>query len=202
MRRSFRELGFAFLLALLLVYMILAAQFESLLHPCTVLLSVPLALIGVVPALWLAGAGIDTLSLIGAIILGGIVVNDAIVKVDFINRARRRGLPLRDAILAAGRARLRPILMTTATTLLGILPMALGLGRGADLRVPLAVTVFGGLLGATLLTLIVVPVAYSLVAEGGERIRRAWTGAGRDEPAAPAMAHAGVCGEELWGQLR
>jgi hydrophobic/amphiphilic exporter-1 (mainly G- bacteria), HAE1 family len=192
MRSSFRELGFAFLLALLLVYMILAAQFESLLQPFIVLLSVPLALIGVVPALWLAAAGINTMSLIGGIILGGIVVNDAIVKVDFINRARRRGMPLREAVLAAGRARLRPILMTTATTLFGILPMALGLGRGADLRAPLAVTVFGGLLSATLLTLIVVPVAYSLVAEGGQRIRRIWTRAGPDGPSGRARVHAGA----------
>ncbi|MEJ2218651.1 MAG: efflux RND transporter permease subunit, partial [Gemmatimonadota bacterium] len=170
LRKSFRDLAFAFGLALLLVYMILAAQFESLVHPFTIMLSVPLALVGAVIALWLTGSGLNTMSLIGVVILVGIVVNDAIVKVDFINQARARGLPLREAILEAGRARLRPILMTTITTVLGLLPMALGLGRGADLRAPLAVAVIGGLTTATLLTLIVVPVAYDLVESARARI--------------------------------
>ncbi|HUH13587.1 MAG TPA: efflux RND transporter permease subunit, partial [Longimicrobiales bacterium] len=163
MRRAFRDLAFAFGLALLLVYMILAAQFESFLHPFTILLSVPLALVGSVLALFITGSGLNTMSLIGVVILVGIVVNDAIVKVDFINQARRRGAAVRDAIMEAGRARLRPILMTTVTTVLGLLPMALGIGRGADLRAPLAIAVIGGLLTATVLTLVVVPVAYDLV---------------------------------------
>jgi HAE1 family hydrophobic/amphiphilic exporter-1 len=165
MRRSFRDLAFAFSLALLLVYMILAAQFESFLHPFTILMAVPLALVGAVLALWLTGNGINTMSLIGGVILVGIVVNDAIVKVDFIAQARQRGAPLREAILEAGRVRLRPIVMTTVTTVLGLLPMALGIGRGADLRSPLAIAVIGGLLVATLLTLIVVPVVYAAVEE-------------------------------------
>jgi hydrophobic/amphiphilic exporter-1 (mainly G- bacteria), HAE1 family len=163
MRRSFRDLGFAFALALFLVYMILAAKFESFIHPFTILLSVPLALIGAIAALWVAGGGLNTMSLIGMVILVGIVVNDAIIKVDFINQARARGSALRDAILEAGAARLRPILMTTVTTVLGLTPMALGIGRGADLRAPLAVAVIGGLITATALTLIVVPVAYDLI---------------------------------------
>ena len=163
MRRSFRDLGFAFALALLLVYMILAAQFESFVHPFTILLSVPLALVGAVLALWVAGAGLNTMSLIGVVILVGIVVNDAIVKVDFINQARARGAAVHDAIMEAGTARLRPIVMTTITTVLGLTPMALGIGRGADLRAPLAIAVIGGLLAATILTLIIVPVAYDLV---------------------------------------
>ncbi len=163
MRRSFRDLAFAFGLALLLVYMILAAQFESFLHPFTILMAVPLAVVGAVLALLLTGQGLNTMSLIGAVILVGIVVNDSIVKVDFINQARRQGMVLRDAILEAGRVRLRPIVMTTVTTVLGLTPMALGIGRGADLRAPLAIAVIGGLLVATLLTLIVVPVVYSLV---------------------------------------
>jgi HAE1 family hydrophobic/amphiphilic exporter-1 len=163
MRRSFRELAFAFALALLLVYMILAAQFESFLHPFTILLSVPLALVGALFALAATGSGLNTMSLIGVVILVGIVVNDAIVKVDFINQARARGASVRDAILEAGQARLRPILMTTVTTVLGLLPMALGIGRGADLRAPLAIAVIGGLIAATALTLVVVPVAYALV---------------------------------------
>ncbi|MFO7893299.1 MAG: efflux RND transporter permease subunit [Longimicrobiales bacterium] len=169
MRRSFRDLAFAFGLALLLVYMILAAQFESFIHPFTILLSVPLALVGALAALWIAGAGLNTMSLIGVVILVGIVVNDAIIKVDFINQARARGAVLRDAIMEAGSARLRPIIMTTVTTVLGLTPMALGIGRGADLRAPLAIAVIGGLLTATVLTLIVVPVAYDLVE--GVRVR-------------------------------
>jgi HAE1 family hydrophobic/amphiphilic exporter-1 len=163
MRRSFRDLAFAFGLALLLVYMILAAQFESFLHPFTILMAVPLAVVGAVLALLLTGQGLNTMSLIGAVILVGIVVNDSIVKVDFINQARGQGMALRDAILEAGRVRLRPIIMTTVTTVLGLTPMALGIGRGADLRAPLAIAVIGGLIVATLLTLIVVPVVYSLV---------------------------------------
>ena len=163
MRRSFRDLAFAFALALALVYMILAAQFESFVHPFTILMAVPLALVGAVTALVLTGEGINTMSLIGVVILVGIVVNDSIVKVDFINQARKSGMALRAAILEAGRVRLRPIIMTTVTTVLGLSPMAMGIGRGADLRAPLAIAVIGGLTVATALTLIVVPVVYSLV---------------------------------------
>jgi HAE1 family hydrophobic/amphiphilic exporter-1 len=169
--RSFRDLAFAFGLALLLVYMILAAQFESFVHPFTILLSVPLATMGASVALVIAGEGLNTMSLIGLVILVGIVVNDAIVKVDFINQMRKQGLELRQAILEAGRVRLRPIVMTTVTTVLGLTPMALGIGRGADLRAPLAIAVIGGLISATALTLIVVPVAYDLLEETRGRLR-------------------------------
>ena len=177
--KSFRSLGFAFLLALLLVYMILAAQFESFVHPFTILLSVPLATVGASLALWISGSGLNTMSLIGLIILVGIVVNDAIVKVDFINQNRVKGSTVREAILEAGRVRLRPIIMTTVTTVLGLAPMALGLGRGSDLRAPLAIAVIGGLLSATLLTLFVVPVGYDLVEQAGHGIRSAF---GRPSP--------------------
>ena len=170
MRESFRSLLFAFGLALLLVYLILAAQFESVRQPLVVLISVPLAAIGAVPALWVARDGLNVMSGIGLVILIGIVVNDAIVKVDFINQRRSAGLTLRAAILEAGRLRLRPIVMTTVTTVFGLLPMALGWGAGADLRAPLAVAVIGGLTASTLLTLIVVPVVYSLVAGRGEGV--------------------------------
>ncbi len=141
--------------------MILAAQFESVIHPFTIMLAVPLAAIGAVAALIVARDGVNVMSLIGFVILVGIVVNDAIIKVDFINQYRREGHELREAILEAGRVRLRPIIMTTATTVLGLTPLALGLGAGADLRAPLAVAVIGGLISATMLTLIVVPVLYS-----------------------------------------
>ncbi len=170
MRRSFRDLAFAFGLAIFLVYMILAAQFESFVHPFTILMAVPLALVGAILALALTGQGLNTMSLIGVVILVGIVVNDAIVKVDFINQGRARGLALRDAILEAGVVRLRPIVMTTITTMLGLLPMALGIGRGADLRAPMAISVIGGLVVATALTLIVVPVVYWVV----EHMRTGW----------------------------
>jgi hydrophobic/amphiphilic exporter-1 (mainly G- bacteria), HAE1 family len=169
MRRSFRELALAFTLALLLVYMILAAQFESLVHPFTVLLSVPLGLIGGVFALWLFGAGLNTVSLIGMVILVGIVNNDAVVKIDFINQLRREGQSVRDAILEAGQARLRPIVMNTITTMLAITPMMLAIGPGAGLQAPLAMAVFGGLLTSTVLTLLVIPVVYELIEDG-----RAW----------------------------
>jgi len=194
--RSYRDLAFAFVLALLLVYMILAAQFESFIHPLTVLLAVPLATVGAAIALWITGQGLNAMSLIGVVILVGIVVNDAIVKVDFINQMRAAGSSLRAAILEAGRVRLRPIIMTTVTTVLGLTPMALGLGRGADLRAPLAVAVIGGLLSATALTLIVVPVAYDLLDEAGSRMgiarRFGGVGATGDSPNEAPMMQGGL----------
>ncbi len=165
MRDSFRSLLFAFGLALFLVYLILSAQFESVVRPTVVLAAVPLAAVGAVLALWAAGAGIDVMSGIGVVILVGIVVNDAIIKVDFVEQRRRQGLGKRAALMEAGRLRLRPIVMTTVTTVLGLTPLALGWGAGADLRAPLAVAVIGGLLSATFLTLIVVPVIYSVVVD-------------------------------------
>ncbi len=177
------SLLFAFGLALFLVFLILAAKFESLIQPIVVLISVPLASIGAVVALALAGDGLNAMSGIGFVILIGIVVNDAIIKVDFINQQRAEGATKRHAILEAGRLRLRPILMTTITTVFGLLPMALGWGAGADLRAPrapLAVAVIGGLISATFLTLIVVPVAYSIVVTPGESVS-ASTGAGPGE---------------------
>ncbi len=170
MRSSFRSLTFAFGLALFLVFLIMAAKFESLVQPLVVLVSVPLAAIGAFVALWLAGDGLNAMSGIGLVILIGIVVNDAIIKVDFINQRRDAGDSKRLAILEAGRLRLRPILMTTVTTVFGLFPMALGWGAGADLRAPLAVAVIGGLISATFLTLIVVPVVYSLLVSPGEPV--------------------------------
>jgi hydrophobic/amphiphilic exporter-1 (mainly G- bacteria), HAE1 family len=192
MRRSFRDLAFAFGLALILVYMILAAQFESFVHPFTILAAVPLALIGAILALALAGEGLNTMSLIGIVILVGIVVNDSIVKVDFIVQAREKGMELRQSIVQAGLIRLRPIVMTTVTTVLGLTPMALGIGRGADLRAPLAIAVIGGLIVATLLTLIVVPVLFSVI----EELRTALAGerktARRTEPRGTKDASPGL----------
>jgi len=167
LRRSLRDLALAFGLSVVLVYMILAAQFESLLHPFSILAAVPLALVGAVVALATAGEGLNAMSLMGMVILVGIVVNDAIVKVDFVRRGRAAGLGVRTAILEAGRVRLRPIVMTTVTSVLGLAPMAVGIGRGSELREPLAIAVIGGLVSAGLLTLIVVPVICSLIEEAG-----------------------------------
>jgi len=194
MRNGFRALAFAFLLAVLLVYMLLAAEFESLLLPFIVLLAVPLAAVGATLALWVTGAGINTMSLIGMVILVGIVDNDAVVKVDFINQMRRQGMSRREAIFAAGHARMRPIVMNTITAMLGLLPMALALGPGAELQAPLAIAVFGGLLSATALTLVVIPVAYDVLDEAGERIRgwlRRPSASAEPEVAVPAGLAAG-----------
>ena len=133
-----------------------------------ILLSVPLGIVGVVIGLGITGTSISVLALIGAVMLAGIVVNNAIVLVDAINRRRRGGEPLEAAIVGAGRERLRPILMTTATTVLALLPMALGLGAGDELRRPLAITVIGGLSVATLLTPLVIPCLYRAMS-GGKR---------------------------------
>ena len=166
---SFASLKLALALAIFLVYVVMAAQFESLIHPLVILAAVPLGLVGIVGALWLTGHTISVLALIGAVMLAGIVVNNAIVLVDAINRRRRlEGQDLRSAIVDAGQERLRPILMTTATTVLGLLPMAIGLGAGAELRAPLAITVIGGLVVATLLTLVVIPCLYELFAGSSE----------------------------------
>lgn len=164
MQRSYRSLQLAILLAVFLVYLVMASQFESILHPLIIMVTVPLALAGAVYALALAGRPLSVIAVIGAVMLAGIVVNNGIVLVDRMNQLRRRGLELHTAVRQAGRERLRPILMTTATTVLGLLPMAIGLGEGAELRAPLAVTVIGGLLLATGLTLVAVPVLYTVLA--------------------------------------
>ncbi|MBD3221023.1 MMPL family transporter [bacterium] len=163
---SFQSLRFAMLLAVFLVYLVMAATFESFVHPFIVLFTIPLALVGVVLALMATGTTVTVIVLIGAVMLVGIVVNNAIVLIDTVNRYRRSGLAKHEAVLRAGHARLRPILMTTATTVLGLLPMAIGFGQGSELRAPLAITVAGGLLLSTLLTLVVVPAAYMLVPSG------------------------------------
>ncbi len=170
MQQAFRALLFALALAVFLVYLVMASQFESLLHPFVILFSIPLALTGAVLALWLTGLSLSVIVFIGLIMLAGIVVNNAIVLVTRINQLRAQGLPRDTAIVAAGKARLRPIVMTTLTTTLGLLPLALGMGEGAEMRQPMAVTVIGGLLLATLLTLVVIPVIYSLFDRRGEPV--------------------------------
>ncbi|HKL53023.1 MAG TPA: efflux RND transporter permease subunit [Wenzhouxiangellaceae bacterium] len=170
MQASIRSLLFALGLAIFLVYIVMASQFESLLHPFVILFSVPLAAVGVALALAITGTTISVMVFIGMIMLSGIVVNNAIVLVDLINRLRSEGVERTRAIMQAGSQRLRPILMTTLTTALGLLPMAIGLGEGAEIRMPMAITVIGGLLVSMVLTLIVVPVVYTLLDRSGVAI--------------------------------
>jgi HAE1 family hydrophobic/amphiphilic exporter-1 len=163
MRVSFDSLRFAMFLAVFLVYLVMASTFESLVHPFVIIFTVPLALVGVAAALLVTGTSISVIVGIGVVMLSGIVVNNAIVMIDRINQLRREGVAKMEAIVEGAGVRLRPILITTLTTILGLLPLALGVGEGAELRVPLAVTVIGGLLVATLLTLFVIPCVYSYV---------------------------------------
>ncbi|MBN1939750.1 MAG: efflux RND transporter permease subunit, partial [Candidatus Aminicenantes bacterium] len=167
-RESFKNLEFALLLAIVLVYMVMAAQFESLLHPFIVLLTIPLAGVGAVGLLLALGLPFNIMSIIGLIMLAGIAVNDSIILVDMINRNRRSGMELEEAIVFAGRMRIRPILMTSATTILALVPLAVGLGAGASLRAPMAVAVIGGLTTSTILTLVVIPAVYRIL--GSRRI--------------------------------
>ncbi len=166
MEVSLNSLRLALLLAIFMVYIVMASQFESFLHPFVILFTVPLALIGVVMVLYILGIPLNVMVFLGLIMLAGIVVNNAIVLVDYINQLRRRGLGKMEAIKQAGQVRLRPILMTTTTTVLGLLPMALGLGEGAEIRTPMAITVIAGLISATLLTLVVIPTLYAIFERG------------------------------------
>ncbi|HUU42172.1 MAG TPA: efflux RND transporter permease subunit, partial [Planctomycetota bacterium] len=165
------ELQLGFVLALVLVYMVMACQYESLRDPFVVMFAVPFAAIGVFVTLFLTDTTFNVQSYIGCIMLGGIVVNNAILLVDHTNLLRRRdGMPLRQAIEEAGRRRLRPILMTALTTMLGLLPLALGLGEGGEAQAPLARAVIGGLASSTVITLIFVPVVYSIFERKSKRI--------------------------------
>ena len=185
MKTSLNSLLLAFALAVFLVYIVMASQFESLVQPFLIMMTVPLAMIGVVWVLWLARIPVTIMVFLGLIILVGIVVNNAIVLIDYINTLRRRGLGKTEAIVEAGRARLRPILMTALTTVVGLIPMALGIGEGAEIRTPMAITVIVGLSTATVLTLIVIPTLYfqftsnrSMVEPGADHA----AGAGQPEP--------------------
>ncbi len=162
MQQSFDSMIMALTLAIFLVYLVMASQFESLLHPLLILFSVPLAAVGSIYGLYITGTNISVIVFIGLIMLAGIVVNNAIVLVDRINQLRGQGVDKATAIKQAAISRLRPIIMTTLTTTLGLVPMAIGLGEGAELRAPMAITVISGLLCSTFLTLIVLPILYQL----------------------------------------
>ena len=169
MQRSMGSMQLALMLAIFLVYVIMASTFESILHPFVILLSVPLALIGVVIALFLTSTAVSVVVLIGAIVLSGVVVNNAIVLVDTINQHRGAGDNRLTAVKKASLLRLRPILITTLTTVLGLLPLALGFGEGAEIQRPLALTIIAGLSSATVLTLGVIPVVYLVLTRALER---------------------------------
>ncbi len=163
MMETFVALGAALLLAVLLVYMVMAASFESFAQPLVIMFTMPLALIGVVLSLLIAGKTISLVSFLGLIMLAGIVVNNGIVLIDYTNQLRKRGVEQHEALIQAGATRLRPILITSGTTILGMIPMALSTSEGAEMRSPIALTVIGGLLTATALTLVIIPVVYSIV---------------------------------------
>jgi HAE1 family hydrophobic/amphiphilic exporter-1 len=172
MQQSFKDLGFVILIAFALVYMIMVGQFESFKEPFIIMFTVPLALIGVLWVLFFTGTTINMQSLMGVLLLGGIVVNNAIVYITYTNQLRReKGIPLLEAVIEAGRVRLRPILMTALTTSFGLVPMALAIGSGNELRAPMARAVIGGLIVSTFLTLVFIPTLYVIIEQRGERRR-------------------------------
>jgi hydrophobic/amphiphilic exporter-1 (mainly G- bacteria), HAE1 family len=163
MTESFGYMLLALLLAVVLVYMILAAQFDSFVQPITIMLSLPLSVVGAFGALFISGMTLNIFSMIGIIMLMGLVTKNAILLVDFTIQLRGRGRDTYDAVVEAGMIRLRPILMTTGAMIFGMLPVALALGEGGAVRAPMAVCVIGGLITSTLLTLVVVPVVYTFM---------------------------------------
>lgn len=189
---SARSLLFAFGLAIFLVYLVMASQFESLLHPFVILFTIPLALVGAILALMLTGKPISVVVFIGLILLVGLVTKNAIILIDKVNQLREAGVPKREALVEGARSRLRPIIMTTLCTLFGFLPLAVAMGEGAEVRAPMAITVIGGLLVSTLLTLVVIPVVYDLLDRRGDAYYRA---RGRHLKHAPAARGGDVAQE-------
>jgi multidrug efflux pump subunit AcrB len=181
-RENQRNLFIVTLLAVFLVWVVMAVQYESVRNPLVILVSVPLALVGVVLLLWVTGTPLSAPALLGVILLAGIVVNNAILLVEYVEQVRReRNMPPEEAVVEAGAIRLRPILMTTTTTVLGMLPLALGIGEGTELMRPLALAVVGGLSISTLLTLIVIPCAYLVIHGAADRVK-GWVMGGKAEP--------------------
>ena len=176
MVESFGYMGEALLLAVIFVYLILAAQFESFIDPLAIMLSLPLSIVGMAGMLFLTGDTINIMSLIGLIMLMGLVTKNAILLVDYAKVLRSRGMDRAEAVITAGRTRLRPIMMTTLAMIFGMLPLALALGAGAEMRAPMARAVIGGLITSTFLTLLVVPVVYTILDDLGAWIRRKWAG--------------------------
>jgi multidrug efflux pump subunit AcrB len=180
-RESNRQMAIVVGLAIFLVFVVLAVQYESVVNPFVIILAIPLSLVGVGLLLWITSTPMSAPVLLGVILLAGIVVNNAILLVQYAERARERGLARLDAIVEAGATRLRPILMTTLTTVFGMLPLALGIGEGSEMMQPLAIAVVGGLSVSMALTLFVVPSAYLIFNAAAERLGRFVTGR-RPEP--------------------
>jgi len=174
LRETTAAVGFAFVLALVAIYMILASQFNSFVHPFTIMLSAPLSFLGAFAAIRLLGYSLDVMGQIAFLMLMGIVMKNGILLVDYTNTLRARGLPLRDAVLEAGPTRMRPVLMTAVSTIFGMLPLAFGRGDGSEWRAPMGIVSIGGLAASTLLTLLVVPVVYTLVDEAGTWLAARW----------------------------
>jgi len=171
MMEMFQSLTFGFYLAIIVVYMLLAAQFESFIHPFTILFSLPLALFGAFGALYITGKTLNLFSLIGLVMLVGLVTRNAILLVDYTNILRQRGLPRDQAILEAGPVRLRPVLMTALAVIFGLLPIALELSEGGEVRSPMAIAVGGGMFTSTFLTLVMIPVVYSLLDDLAAKVK-------------------------------
>jgi len=166
-QESFSDLGGLLLIIILLVFVVMASQFESITYPFIIMFSVPFGISGVVLALWLTGMTFNVMTFVGVIMLVGIVVKNGIVMVDYINLNRERGNGIIRAVVTGGKSRLRPVLMTSLTAILGMLPLAISSGQGAEMWRPMAITVIGGLSVSTALTLVVVPVIYTYFAAGG-----------------------------------
>ncbi len=188
-KEAFSGLGFAALMALALVYMVLASQFKSLIDPLVIMFSVPMGITGVFAMLWLTGTTLSVNSFMGIIMMVGIVVSNGVLLVDFANVLRERGVPLREATIQAGRTRLRPILMTTIATIIGLVPMALGIGEGSETNLPLARAVIGGLTVSTFFTLFLVPSLYTLLDRVAKR-----SSPDDEAPPAPAPPRTGEIG--------
>jgi HAE1 family hydrophobic/amphiphilic exporter-1 len=172
-QETFGDMGLLLALIVLLVYVVMASQFESFSKPAIIMMSVPFALSGTILALWMTGTSLDMIGALGVVMLVGIVVKNGIVLVDYINLMRDRGYELSEAIALSGASRLRPVLMTAFTTILGMVPMALSQGEGSEMWQPLGIVVIGGLLVSTIVTLIIVPVFYSIFSRHGERDKEA-----------------------------
>lgn len=187
-KESFKKVYFALFLAILLVYMIMAAQFESLTQPLLIMITVPMSVIGVSMALFFSGGSLNVISLLGMVMLGGCVVNNGIVLMEYINQRRVEGIPLVKAAFEASKVRTRPILMSVLTSCIGLIPIALGLGKGSELRAPLAITNIGGLLSSTILSIFVLPSLYILATRLMQRISAQTEEGGEAEPATEPQA--------------
>ena len=169
-KEAMSNLGFALMLSIILVYMVMASQFESLIHPFTILLTIPLAGVGAIWAFYFLGKPLSIMAFIGIIMLAGIAVNDSIILVDAINKFRNAGKSIRESIISAGENRIRPIIMTSITTILALLPLTIGMGESAALRSPMAIAVIAGLISSTLLTLVIIPCVYFVLETAKESV--------------------------------